>query len=159
MNIIVGIGEYKVTDNPAAVLITYSLGSCIGVTVYDPVVKVGGMLHFMLPEARISPDRAKERPGMFADTGFPLLLEECQKLGADRKRMSVKVAGGAQILDAGDHFKIGKRNYVALRKVLWQNRIFIDGEDIGGCVNRTMRLELSTGKVLVKVLGNGVKEL
>ncbi|RLA93542.1 MAG: chemotaxis protein CheD, partial [Deltaproteobacteria bacterium] len=86
MNIVVGIGDYKVTKEPSVTLITYSLGSCIGVTVYDPAAKVGGMLHFMLPESRINPERAIERPAIFADTGLPLLLKECEKLGADRKR-------------------------------------------------------------------------
>jgi len=113
----------------------------------------------MLPESRINPERAIERPAIFADTGLPLLLKECEKLGADRKRMQVKVAGGAQILDASDYFKIGKRNYVAVRKILWQEGILISGEEIGGVLNRTMALEMPTGKVWVKISGDGVKEL
>lgn len=159
MNIVVGIGDYEVTKEPSVTLITYNLGSCIGVTVYDPVAKVGGMLHFMLPESRINPERAIERPAIFADTGLPLLLKECERLGADRRRMEVKVAGGAQILDASDYFKIGKRNYVAARKVLWQEGILISGEEVGGVLNRTMALEMSTGKVWVKISGDGIREL
>ncbi len=159
MNLVVGIGDLKVTKDPSATLITYSLGSCIGVTVYDPVAKVGGMLHFMLPDSKINPDRARERPAVFADTGVPLLLEECRKLGAERQRMQVKIAGGAQILDSSDYFKIGKRNYVALKKILWQHGILIQGEEVGGSLNRTMALEMPTGRVWVKISGDGVKDL
>jgi len=155
--IVVGIGEYKVTDDPSAVLITYSLGSCIAVVVYDPVVKVGGMLHLMLPESDINPLRAEERPGMFADTGIPLLLQECERLGADKKRLQVKVAGGGEMLDSSGFFQIGKRNYAATRRILWQHGLMIRRQDVGGNANRTVSLEMATGKV--KVSGDGIREL
>lgn len=157
--IVVGIGEYKVTDDPSAVLITYSLGSCIAVVVYDPVAKVGGMLHLMLPESDINPLRAEERPGMFADTGIPLLLKECEKLGADKRRLEVKVAGGGEMLDSSGFFQIGKRNYAATRKVLWQHGLLIRRQDVGGNANRTVSLEMATGKVKVKISGDGIREL
>lgn len=159
MNLVVGIGDLKVTAESSATLITYSLGSCIGVAVYDPVAGVGGLLHFMLPDSRINPDRAKERPAVFADTGVPLLLQECEKLGAQKGRLQVKVAGGAQILDSSDFFKIGKRNLVALKKVLWQHGILIHAQEVGGTTNRTMGLDMSTGTVWVKISGDGVKKL
>ncbi len=157
--IVVDIGEYRVTDDPSAILIAYSLGSCIAVALYDPVVKVGGMLHLMLPDSEIHPLRAKERPGMFADTGIPLLLESCEMLGAKKSRLQVKVAGGGEMLDSSSFFKIGKRNFVAVRRILWQHGLMIRAQDVGGNANRTVSLEMATGKVKVKISGDGVKEL
>jgi chemotaxis protein CheD len=90
---------------------------------------------------------------MFADTGIPLLFKSCFKLGAKKGRMVVKVAGGAQILDPTEQFKIGKRNYAALRKILFRNNVLIKAEDIGGSVARTMRLSIATGEVSMKVSG------
>lgn len=89
----------KVSNNQEDVLITYALGSCIGVAVYDPLVRVGGLLHFMLPDSNLDVDKAKANPAMFADTGIPLLFKSCYRLGAEKHRMVVKVAGGASILD------------------------------------------------------------
>jgi len=149
----------QVADNPGATLITYSLGSCIGVTIYDPVAKVGGILHYMLPDSQIDGQKAQKNPWMFADTGIPLFFKEAYKLGAEKRRMQVKVAGGAQILDDSGFFNIGKRNYMALRKIFWANSVLIRAEDVGGNVNRTLSVELSSGRVLVKTSGDGVKEI
>lgn len=159
MKIIVGIADMQVSNEPEAVLITYSLGSCIGVSLYDPVVKVGGLLHFMLPDSKIDPAKAQKNPSMFADTGIPLLFREAYKLGAEKRRLHVKIAGGSQILDDSGYFNIGKRNYLALRKVLWMNNVLIHSEDIGGNVNRTLSVELSSGKVWIKTSGNGIREI
>jgi chemotaxis protein CheD len=159
MKIIVGIADMQVSNEPEAVLITYSLGSCIGVSLYDPVVKVGGVLHFMLPESKIDPAKAQKKPSMFADTGIPLLFRETYKLGAEKRRLQVKIAGGSQILDDSGYFNIGKRNYLALRKILWMNNVLIHSEDIGGNVNRTLSIELPSGKVWIKTSGNGIREI
>jgi chemotaxis protein CheD len=159
MKIIVGIADMKVTDDQAASLITYSLGSCIGVTLYDPAVKVGGLLHYMLPDSKIDVLKAQKNPWMFADTGIPLFFKEAYKLGADKGRLRVKVAGGSQILDDRGLFNIGKRNYMALRKLFWMNNILVSGEEVGGAVNRTVTIELASGKVWIKTSGEGVKEL
>lgn len=83
MDIRVGVGDMKISDDLTAVLVTHSLGSCIGLTVYDPVEKVGGLLHYMLPDSTKS-SKGKDRPFMFADTGIPLLYESCYKLGAKK---------------------------------------------------------------------------
>lgn len=159
MKIIVGIADMQMTKNPDVTLITYSLGSCIGVTLYDPVVKVGGLLHFMLPDSQIDIQKAQKNPWMFADTGLPLFFKEAYQLGAEKKRIQVKVVGGAQILDDSGYFNIGKRNYMALRKICWANNILIQAEDVGGNMNRTVSIELSSGKVWVKTSGDGVREL
>ena len=159
MKIIVGIADMKVTDDQTASLITYSLGSCIGVTLFDPAVKVGGLLHFMLPESKIDAQKAQKNPWMFADTGIPLFFKEAYKLGAEKRRLQVKVAGGSQILDDRGLFNIGKRNYTAMRKLFWMNNVPVNAEEVGGEVNRTVTIDVASGKVWIKTSGEGVKEL
>ncbi len=158
-NIIVGISDVKVSDKPEDTLITYALGSCIGVAVYDPKVKVGGLLHFMLPESSLDAERAKASPAMFADTGIPNLFKSCYALGAEKKRMVVKVAGGASILDDTNYFRIGQKNITAMRKIFWKNNVMIHCEDTGRNCNRTVRLDLSTGQCWVRSSDMGEKEL
>lgn len=159
MKIIVGIADMHVANDPGKTLITYSLGSCIGVTLYDPFAKAGGLLHFMLPDSTIDSQKAQKNPWMFADTGVPLFFKEAYKLGAEKKRMQVKVAGGSQIMDESGYFNIGKRNYMALRKIFWANNVLITAEDVGGNVNRTVSIEISSGKVWVKTSGKGMEEI
>src|SRR4051794_22590625 len=122
--VIVNISDAKVSADPEATLLTYSLGSCIGVTVYDPKVKVGGMLHFQLPTSTLDAKRAKENPLMFADTGFSALLAEVQRSGGEKKRLKVRMAGAAQMLNDVNIFDIGRRNHAAMRKILWQHGLF-----------------------------------
>jgi chemotaxis protein CheD len=158
-DLIVGISDIKVSNNAGDVIITYALGSCIGIVVFDPIAKVGGMLHYMLPESSLDQNKARENPEMFADTGIPLLFKSCYKLGADKKRMVVKAAGGASILDDTNFFRIGQKNIMAMRKIFRKNNVMIDKEDIGLNYNRTVRLEISTGKVFVRTSGGEMKEL
>ena len=158
-DLVVGISDLKVSSNPADSMITYALGSCIAIAVYDPGAKVGGLLHYMLPDSTLDAARAKDTPAMFADTGIPLLFKSCYKMGADKKRMVVKVAGGASILDESNFFRIGQKNIMAMRKLFWSNNVLIDAEDTGKNVNRTVRLDMSTGKVTVKRAGGQPEEL
>ena len=158
MKYIVGISEMKISNRQDDVLVTYSLGSCIGVTIYDPVVHLGGLIHCMLPLSRIDPQKAAESPAMFIDTGIPALFREAYNLGAKKERIIVKVAGAAQILDEKGMFKIGERNYAVLCRILRKNNISIDAEDVGGTISRTMSLEIGTGRVIVKS-PNGKEEL
>jgi chemotaxis protein CheD len=143
----------KTSNSPDSTLVTYSLGSCIGVAVYDPVAKVGGLLHYMLPESSLDGEKAKKNPFMFADTGIPLLFKTTYKLGAVKQRMRVVVVGGAQVLDQKGFFNIGKRNQMAIRKIFWKNKVMIDYEDVGGNVNRTIRLQVANGEMMLKVSG------
>jgi chemotaxis protein CheD len=159
VRIIVGVADMKVSNHSESTLITYSLGSCIGVVVYDGVARVGGLLHFMLPESHIDPEKARRNPWMFADTGIPLLFKEAYKYGAEKARLVVKIAGGSQIMDDKGFFNIGKRNYAAMRKIFWRNNVLIKAEDVGGMINRTVRLEMATGKVWMKTSGEGEREL
>jgi chemotaxis protein CheD len=158
-DLVVGISDLKVSNNPDDCLVTYALGSCIAVAVYDPIVRVGGLLHYMLPDSTLDADKAREHPGMFADTGITLLFKSCYRFGAEKKRMIIKIAGGARIMDDTNYFRIGQKNITALRKIFWRNNVLIDAEDVGENFNRTVRLEVSTGRFLVKGLGGAMKEL
>ncbi len=73
-SLVIGVADCLVSDDPEAVLVTYALGSCIAVVIHDPVSRVGGLLHYMLPESTLDQAKAQERPYMFADTGIPLLF-------------------------------------------------------------------------------------
>ncbi len=157
--IVVGISDIKVSGNVEDVLITYALGSCLGVAVYDPWARVGGMLHFMLPDSSLDPQKAKDNPAMFADTGIPVLFKACYRLGAEKKRMVVKVAGGANILDSANRFQIGQKNITALRKIFWKNNVLIDGEDVGRDNHRTIQLAVASGRVNVKSQDGILREL
>ena len=151
MNVTVNISDAKVSADPEAVLATYSLGSCIGVTLYDPKTRVGGMLHFQLPTSTLDTQRASQNPHMFADTGFAQLLNEVTRSGGDKKRLKVRMAGAAQMLNDSTLFDIGRRNHAAMRKILWQHGLFVDAEHIGGNAPRTMYLAIADGKVTLKM--------
>jgi len=155
-DITVGMADLRVTANAAERLVTYALGSCLGITVHDPVAGVGGMVHVMLPLSTIDPAKAQANPAMFVDTGVPALFKACYRLGAEKPRMIVKVAGGASSAAPGepDQFQIGKRNVLTLRKLLWKNGVLLHGEEVGGHqLSRTMALDVATGAVSLKIGG------
>jgi chemotaxis protein CheD len=155
--IVVGVGDMAVSDDVSAELVadlvTHSLGSCIGVIIYDPVKHVGGLLHAMLPNSLINPEKAKRTPAMFVDTGVPLLFRTAYELGAEKQRIIIKVVGGAEILDENKLFNIGKRNYQALVEILTHNGVRISAEQVGGQTSRTVRLDMKTGNVLIQSPG------
>ena len=150
MQVVVDIADLAVSNDPGTTLITYSLGSCIGLVIYDPVAHVGGMLHYMLPDSQLSPDKAKANPAMFCDSGVPRLFRAAYELGAVKNRLVIKVAGGSQLLDDNGTFNIGKRNYLALRKIFWKNGVMINGEDVGGSISRTVKVDVGTGTTMLK---------
>jgi chemotaxis protein CheD len=146
----VDIADFKVSRDPDVVLVTYALGSCIAVMLHDPVRKVAGMIHYMLPQAATSPEKAKTKPAMFADTGIPLLFQAMYAQGCAKQDLVVKVAGGAALMAMTDIFEIGKRNHLILRKMLWKAGVTITAEDVGGTVFRTTRLFVGTGRLTIK---------
>ncbi len=158
-SLIVGISDCVVSGDPEAALVTYALGSCIAVIVHDRLARVGGLLHFMLPESGIDPAKARECPSMFADTGIPLLFREAYERGAEKRRMTVSLAGGAQVMDDSGVFNIGKRNYLATRKILWKAGVLVHAEAIGGTQFRTVRLDVGTGAVWLRSAGEAEREL
>jgi chemotaxis protein CheD len=158
--VVVGVGDMAASNNASTVLSTYALGSCIGVIAYDPGVKCGGILHLMLPEASVSPQKALTQPAMFADTGLPLFFKSMLGLKAERARLKLFVAGGASVIAGQDPFKIGERNTRVTMDFITQNALRVIQTDTGGNFNRTVHLELSTGKVtLVTPTGKSLVEL
>lgn len=154
--LIVGMADVKVTDKPDDTLITYALGSCLGIIVHDPVACVAGLLHVMLPSSQIDETKARAQPAMFVDTGVPLLFRECYRLGAKKERMTVSVAGGSfsGTSEADDSFQIGKRNMLTLRKLLWKNGVLIHADETGGVQqSRTMSVIVSSGLVQLRTNG------
>ena len=150
MNRLVDIADLAVSAAADERLITQSLGSCIGVAIWDPVARVGGLLHFMLPDSSVAPGKAEQQPGLFCDSGVTRMFFAAYELGAVKRRLVVKVAGGSQLLDGGALLGIGKRNYLALRKLFWKNGVLIENEDVGGSQSRAMTLDLDTGIVTVR---------
>ena len=148
--ITINVSDARSSGNPGDVLVTHSLGSCIGVCLYDPHARVAGLLHYQLPSSTLDAMRAKERPAMFADTGMALLLAQMEALGAQKRRMKVRLAGGAAMLNDASSFNIGKRNHAAIRKILWQHGMFIETEDVGGNAPRTVYLAVADGALTIK---------
>jgi chemotaxis protein CheD len=151
--IVVDISDAKVSNDPSDVLVTYSLGSCIGICLYDPATTIGGMLHYQLPSSKMDEERARSKPLMFADTGMTLLLNKMTSMGANKNRMHVRLAGGAAMATGPQGFDIGKRNYLAIRKILWSNGMFINAEDVGGNAARNLYMDLADGTVTVRSTG------
>ncbi len=143
-------GEFHVTTDPDAVLIVYNLRGAIAMMIYDPVSKVGGLLHFPLPDSKPNPDQARERPATFADTGIPLFLQAAVEYGAQKERLVIQAAGGAQTEAEPNALQMGKKNYLAMRKILWKTGYLIRHEEIGGTSSRTAALQLGTGRVAIQ---------
>ncbi|HEY5506087.1 MAG TPA: chemotaxis protein CheD [Coriobacteriia bacterium] len=146
----VGIAEFVVSDDVEETLVTCSLGSCVGVVLYDPQLHLAGLVHCMLPLSQMNRARALENPGVFTDTGVATLMQEMFNRGSRRERIVAKVAGAASALDDGGLFRIGERNYAVLRRILWKNGVLIAAEDVGGTETRTLSVEVGTGRVLVR---------
>jgi chemotaxis protein CheD len=151
--LIVNVSDAKASSEVGDSIITYSLGSCIAVSLYDPAIRAGAMLHFQLPESTMDPAKAAGNPFMFADSGMNAALNMMLAMGAVKKRLRVKIAGGASMATGPKGFDIGKRNHLALRKILWQNGLFIEGEDVGGDMPRNLYLNIADGSVVVKANG------
>ena len=153
MKHVVGVADMAIGGEPGDILITHALGSCLGVSVHDPVSHVGGLLHVMMPAANVNPEKAKANPYMFVDTGMPTFMHKLYAAGVQKARMVVKVAGGANVHSGEDRFVIGKRNFVMLKKLLWKNSVLIEAEETGGSCPRTMSLDIDTGRVTLSTAG------
>ncbi len=155
----VGMADYKVGRAPSTI-ISYGLGSCIGISLYDPQAKAGGLLHIMLPDSTQA--RPTDNPAKFADTGLPLMLRDVLELGASRSRLVAKIAGGAQMFafaNATDIMRVGARNAEAAKKILKELNIRLLSEDTGGNYGRTVQIDLNDGVYKVKTIDKGEKEI
>ena len=155
----VGMADYKTGRNPNS-LISYGLGSCVGIALYDSVNKIGGLAHIMLPDSTQA--RLTENPAKFADTALPLMLNDMIKMGAIKARVTAKIAGGAQMFtfaNATDVMRVRERNAEAVRMLLKKIDIRILADDTGGNYGRTVELKIDTGIYRVKTIAQGEKEL
>jgi chemotaxis protein CheD len=152
--VVVGIADCRVSSSAGQVLATYALGSCVGLALHDSKAMVGGLLHFMLPDSKIDESRARDNPFMFADTGVALFVQRICGQGADKRRLVARAAGGASIMDPQNIFDIGKRNCLALRKILWKAGILLASEAVGGNRSRTVFLEIGSGRFWQQEAGN-----
>jgi chemotaxis protein CheD len=156
---VIGIGELAVSGTRGLTIATHAVGSCIAVCIFDPIAAVSGMLHFLLPESTINPERAGRHPAVFADTGIPLLFQTAYDHGLVKQRAIVKLVGGAEMPQTtGGWFNTGKRNLLAARNLLWRNGVFVAAEDVGGTDARTVHMSVADGRLQV-FSGRTYKEL
>lgn len=152
----VNFSESKISTNPSETLVAFSIGSGIGVSMYDAVTGVGALLNFVLPNsATILPERATHLPGMFADTGMQTLLDTLNDIGVKIETMKIVIAGGAHILDQPSGFNIGLKNHQAIISILSRENLVLHHEDIGGTTRRTLSLDIRTGFSTIQTVGKG----
>ncbi|GAB6098875.1 chemoreceptor glutamine deamidase CheD [Halanaerocella petrolearia] len=142
------------------IIITSGLGSCIGLTLYDARLKIGGMAHIMLPE--FPANKKKGNPAKYADTALEMLLDKLQAKGVSKNRLQAKMAGGAQMFNlekANDRMRIGARNIKAVKELLKEYNISLAASDVGDSYGRTMEFHTTTGKVVIKTVKQEDKTL
>jgi len=156
-NVILGVGEFGASRTAGDIVKTFALGSCVAVILMCPKTRTVGMVHVALPESKINLEKVKTRPGYFADTGIPALLKQMADMGCDPRGRGfiVKLAGGAKIMDPNNTFNIGKRNALAIKKVLWKYALGPVAEDIGSTYSRTVSVSVSSGEVILSSPGRG----
>jgi chemotaxis protein CheD len=135
--VVVSVGEAEISSETDAIISTFALGSCVGVVAYDADAQVGGLLHIMLPDSKISPDRAQEQPLLFADTGIAKFIQLLEEKGADRANLKLLIAGGASVISTSDRFKIGDQNVNAVKELIAAENLEIVYEDLGGLTHYT----------------------
>ncbi|WP_020677408.1 chemotaxis protein CheD [Geopsychrobacter electrodiphilus] len=153
--IIIGVGEYGVSNRPGDEIKTFALGSCVAVIFLDPRTGTLGMLHVALPESEINKTKSLDKPGYFADTGIPALLAEMARLGCSPQGqgMVVKLCGGANIMDTNEIFQIGKCNALSIKKLLWIYEMDVVAEDLGGTFSRSVSVSVETGEIILSSPG------
>jgi len=152
----IGMADLNVAAPPDK-LQTCGLGSCVGVCLWDPITKIGGMAHIMLPS---STQGKTGNDAKFADTAIPMLIEQMTKIGAEKSRLVAKIAGGAQMFSfysANDIMKIGERNAEAVKNALQQFKIKLLAEDTGGNYGRTIEFCTRDGQLYVRTINLGEK--
>jgi chemotaxis protein CheD len=145
--LLAGPADWLVSRDPLAVLSSSPLGAGLGVAIFDPEVRVGGLLHALLPDSGTDPARAAERPGFFLDTGLATLLGGVLELGARPERLLICAAGGGRILDESADFKLGGCICDALHCWLAGHGMKLHAEETGGVENWILRLNLPLGQI------------
>jgi chemotaxis protein CheD len=147
--IVVGVGDCRIAKGPAC-LATYALGSCIALVAWDWKLKIGGLLHVMLPDSSIDPDKCTKHPHRYVDTGVPALFKGLSDAGSSRAQLRWCLVGGAAMMAGSAQFEIGKRNHLAVRKMLWKLGVFVEKEDVGGSESRSVWLDVATGQTSIR---------
>lgn len=143
----------KIAKRPQDVLVTYSLGSCLGLAAWDPENRIGGLIHCLLPTSRTDALRAQQNPFMYVNIGVPAMIRKLLTLNVDRNRLILKAAGCARMLNVQNKFDTGLKNFAALEDILAKNNAKLTAHDVGGTIPRTMYLHLDTGKVFISSCG------
>ena len=149
MKINISISEMRVTKQPGVVLVTHSLGSCMGLAAYDPVAGVAGLIHCLLPKPMMN-KKAMANPAMCVSTGVPAMIREMYSLGARRPNLILKAAGCGRMMNVLNQFNTGKRNQETLLALLEYNGLKLAGSDMGGSNPRTMYLDVDSGQVVIR---------
>jgi chemotaxis protein CheD len=150
----VGLGEIKLSSNVDDVLVAYGLGSCLGIGIYDPTLQLAGLLHAVLPG---HPNGRLDTNSRYVDTGIEMLLSEMQKAGAIRRRLVIRMAGGANMLNApgfSQAFNIGTRNVEAALATFGRMHMQLSSYEVGGTTGRTVRFYVSDGRMTIRTVGN-----
>ena len=158
--LICGVGDIVVTNQPDVLVRTFALGSCVAVIFYSPGLKLAGMAHIALPDSKVNPQRARQKPGYYADTAIETLIRKLKKMGVKKNsQVWIKLIGGANILDKNEKFNIGKRNVLAVKRQLWRYKLGAIAEDVGKDYSRTVTLDMNTGRILITSPGRPAKIL
>ncbi|MCX7905419.1 MAG: chemotaxis protein CheD [Elusimicrobiales bacterium] len=150
--ITVNVGDFKFSSDQDEEIITYALGSCVGVSFFDSVLKKGGMLHAMLDDCDNHKEKCISNPFMFVNSGMELALKKFIEEGSDKKNLIICACGGASPIakDRQDFFQIGMKNVIMLKKIMWKYSLIFKATHFGGYSSRTMKLSLRDGSVIVK---------
>lgn len=157
-SVAVGLGECKTSNDPNHILVAFGLGSCIGVGVYDPISGVAGLLHAVLPQRL---NGALPTCPKYVDSGFHGLLEEMKQAGAERRRLVLRIAGGANVLvttSLKNALNIGERNIAATHTALAEHNLRAKSLEVGGSVGRTMRVYVADGRMTLRLMGSTERE-
>ncbi|OGQ94670.1 MAG: chemotaxis protein CheD [Deltaproteobacteria bacterium RIFOXYD12_FULL_57_12] len=156
-DLILGVGDFAATRTAGIQVKTFALGSCVAVMLLDPATRTVGMVHVALPDSAINAQKSREKPGYFADTGIPALLNIMAGYGCtgNGRGMIVKLAGGASIMDDNETFNIGKRNQAAIKNILRAQGLEVVAEDLGENYSRTVSISVDTGQVTIFCPGRG----
>ncbi|HEY8965950.1 MAG TPA: chemotaxis protein CheD [Candidatus Methylacidiphilales bacterium] len=147
---IVGVADIKMASGASWIITTYALGSCLGITLYDPAKKIGGMLHAMLPDSKLHQSQGATKIAMFLDSGMNELLAQLRKAGANERNLECKVFGGSQVMSADKFFRIGDRNVETFKTLSQSLGLRVGVWEVGGHVNRTIKFYLESGQVSVR---------
>jgi len=157
----IGMSQIEIASKPGTVLVAPSLGSCIGLAIYDPISKIGAMAHIVLPDsAKIL--KQTENCGKYADTAVPEMLKKLFSEGANKNKLIIKMAGGAQMFNfekGANVLNIGLRNTLAVKTALTKEGLTLIKSDTGGNKGRTFKLDVQTGVFSVKLIGQNEIEL